>query len=85
MQIKSKYYSKIEQILKNDIEEKLKEYSNFREALFDNLYSFFGRYFTDSGSIYFNATPVHNNVYERVYSDDKDVILFWKTDAILLC
>jgi len=79
MKIKSDYYKKIEVILKKDIDKALERYPNFREELFDKLYSFFSRYFTESGSIYFNSTPFHNNIYEKVYTDDRDVILFWKT------
>jgi len=79
MKIKSNYYSKIEKILKDDIDTALKRYPSFREELFDKLYSFFNRYFTESGAIYFKSTPFHNNVYEKIYTDDKDVVLFWKT------
>lgn len=82
MRIKSGYYSKIEKILLKDIEDKLKGHASFREELFVKLYDFFHRYFTESGSIYFNSTPFHNNIYERVYTDDKDVILFWKTQML---
>jgi len=82
MRIKSNYYRKIEDILKKDIESALKSHPKFRDELFDKLYSFFSRYFTESGSIYFNSTPFHNNVYEKVYTDDKDVILFWKTQML---
>jgi Adenine specific DNA methylase Mod len=79
MRIKSSYYSKIREHLEKDIEEALEKYPKFREELFDKLYSFFSRYFTKSGSIYFNYTPFFQNVYDKVYTDDKDVILFWKT------
>jgi adenine specific DNA methylase Mod len=79
MQIKSSYYSKIREHLEKDIEKALEKYPKFREELFDKLYSFFSRYFTKSGSIYFNYTPFFQNVYDKVYTDDKDVILFWKT------
>jgi len=82
MRIKSNYYRKIEDILKKDIETALKSHPNFRDELFDKLYSFFSRYFTESGSIYFNSTPFHNNIYEKVYTDEKDVILFWKTQML---
>ncbi|MBW2106238.1 MAG: hypothetical protein JRI26_09510 [Deltaproteobacteria bacterium] len=82
MRIKSNYYRKIENILKEDIEAALKSYPKFRDELFDKLYSFFSRYFTESGSIYFNSTPFHNNIYEKVYTDEKDVILFWKTQML---
>jgi len=82
MRIKSKYYEKIEKILKQDIDKALEKYPSFREELFDKLYTFFSRYFTESGSIYFNSTPFHNNIYEKVYTDDRDVILFWKTQML---
>ena len=79
MRIKSSYYSKIREVLEKDINKALEKYPRFREELFDKLYSFFRRYFTKSGSIYFNYTPFFQNVYDKVYTDDKDVILFWKT------
>jgi len=79
MRIKSSYYSKIRELLEKDINNALEKYPKFREELFDKLYSFFSRYFTKSGSIYFNYTPFFQNVYDKVYTDDKDVILFWKT------
>jgi len=82
MRIKSNYYRKIENSLKQDIENALKKYPDFRNELFDKLYSFFSRYFTESGSIYFNSTPFHNNIYERVYTEDRDVVLFWKTQML---
>jgi len=82
MRIKSNYYRKIEELLKKDIEAALKSHPKFRDELFDKLYSFFSRYFTESGSIYFNSTPFHNNIYEKVYTDEKDVILFWKTQML---
>ena len=40
MRVKSNYYSKIEQILKTDIDKALKQYPTFREELFDKLYTF---------------------------------------------
>jgi len=88
MRIKTNYYRKIEEILVRDIEESLATISDinsrkkFKEELFDKLYSFFNRYFTQSGSIYFNQTPFHSNIYEKVYTDEKDVVLFWKTHML---
>ncbi len=79
MRIKSSYYSKIREYLEKDINQALEKYPKFREELFDKLYSFFSRYFTKSGSIYFNYTPFFQNVYDKIYTDDQDVILFWKT------
>jgi uncharacterized protein with von Willebrand factor type A (vWA) domain len=85
MRIKSDYYRKIEKLLQKDIEGKLKDHPKFKEEMFDKLYSFFSRYFTESGSIYFNSTPFHNNIYEKVYTDDRDVILFLENADALLC
>ena len=82
MRIKSNYYSQIEKLLIEDIDKVIKKHPKFREELFDKLHSFFSRYFTESGSIYFNSTPFHNDIYEKVYTDEKDVILFWKTQML---
>jgi len=83
MRIKSRYYEKgAFPKLQVDIEKALKPFPEFREEFFDKLYTFFNRYFSESGSIYFRYTPIHQNVYEKVYTDDKDVILFWKTHML---
>jgi hypothetical protein len=81
--MKSKYYQEgVFPRMKGDIEESIKEFPDFREELFDKLYTFFKRYFNDTGSIYFHHTPYHQKVYERVYTDDRDVMLFWKTHML---
>ena len=83
MEIKSRYYKKgVFPQLKKDIESALVPFPDFREELFDKLYSFFQRYFSESGSIYFRHTPLHQNIYEKVYTDDRDVVLFWKTHML---
>ena len=83
MRIKSRYYEKgVFPKLQKDINEALKPFPNFREELFIKLYNFFHRYFSESGSIYFRYTPLHQNIYEKVYTDDKDVMLFWKTHML---
>lgn len=83
MRIKSRYYEEgVFPKLKQDINEALKPFSGFRDELFEKLYDFFHRYFSESGSIYFRYTPLHQNVYEKVYTNDKDVILFWKTHML---
>jgi len=83
MRIKSNYYKKgVFPQLKKDIDDALKPFPKFRGELFDKLYTFFNRYFSETGSIYFRYTPLHQNVYEKVYTDDKDVILFWKTHML---
>lgn len=83
MRIKSRYYEAgVFPKLQEDINEALKQFPAFRDELFEKLYDFFHRYFSESGSIYFRHTPLHQNVYEKVYTNDKDVMLFWKTHML---
>jgi len=82
MKIKSKYFDKIFVLLKKDIEEKLKEFPEFKEELYNKLYSFFKRYFSESGSLYFVNTSFSERIYERIYTDREDVSLFWKTHML---
>jgi len=83
MRIKSRYYEEgVFPQLQKDIDKALEPFPEFREELFDKLYTFFNRYFSESGSIYFRYTPIYQNVYEKVYTDDKDVMLFWKTHML---
>ena len=80
MRIKSRYFrDKVFPQLQQDIEAVLDQYPDFRTELFDKLYDFFHRYFSESGSIYFRRTRYPQSVYEQVYTDDRDVMLFWKT------
>lgn len=81
MKFKRQYYQSIEKLLKLDIYEALKKQPSFREDLFDKLYQFFSLYFTQNGCIYFNHTPFHNQIYDKVYNG-KDVALFWKTNML---
>lgn len=83
MRIKARYYEKgVFPKLQQDINGALKPFPTFRDEMFEKLYDFFHRYFSESGSIYFCYTPLHQNVYEKVYTEDKDVILFWKTHML---
>ncbi len=83
MRIKSRYYEEgVFPQLHQDITAGLKPFPDFGEELFDKLYTFFQRYFSESGSIYFRYTALHQNIYEKVYTDDRDVILFWKTHML---
>jgi adenine-specific DNA-methyltransferase len=83
MGIKSRYYQHgVFPKLKQDIDQAVSDFPEFREELFDKLYTFFQRYFSESGSIYFRYTPLHQNIYEKVYTDDRNVVLFWKTHML---
>ncbi len=79
MKIKASYYKKTLKVLQSDIERELRVFPEFREELFEKLYNFFKNYFSESGSIYFNDTPYSDNIYEKVYTNNRDVLLFWKT------
>jgi adenine-specific DNA-methyltransferase len=84
MKIKASYFeSGVFPQLQKDIETACQPFeSGFREELFDKLYDFFSHYFSESGSIYFRHTALHHNIYEKVYTDDRDVMLFWKTHML---
>ena len=79
MRIKSQYFDSVFKQLNNEIDEELKEFPDFREEMFDKLYTFFNAYFSESGSIYFNYTPLKSKIYDKIYTNQNDVILFWKT------
>jgi adenine-specific DNA-methyltransferase len=79
LRIKSKYYEKVKEKIDEEIAKVKARYPEFEEELYDKLYTFFKRYISESGAILFNQTPFHNNVYEKIYTDDEDVVLFWKT------
>ena len=83
MRIKARYFEEVMQpFLSREIEKGLQPFPVFKEELFDKLYSFFHRYFTESGSIGFFFTPYHQSIYENIYTNDQDVMLFWKTSRL---
>src|ERR1039458_6874686 len=83
MRIKASYFERaVEPALMIDINAALEDFPEFREELFDKLHAFFNRYFSKPGSICFAYTPQHISVYERVYTDEQDVVLFWKTHML---
>ncbi|MFZ8860943.1 MAG: site-specific DNA-methyltransferase, partial [Thermocrinis sp.] len=79
LRIKSKYYEKVKEEIDEQIAKVKARCPDFEEELYDKLYTFFKRYISESGAILFNQTPFHSNVYEKIYTDDEDVVLFWKT------
>jgi adenine-specific DNA-methyltransferase len=64
MRIKARYFEQgVFPRLRDDIDEACRPFdSRFREELFDRLYTFFHRYFSESGSIYHRYTPLHERV-----------------------
>lgn len=83
MRLKAAYYERqVGPQLLDDVELAVTQFPEFREELFDKLHAFFSRYFSKSGSICFAYTPQHMSVYEKVYTDEQDVVLFWKTHML---
>ncbi len=79
MRIKRGYFQSIRPRLMEAIDARAAPDTAFREELFDKLYTFFSRYFCESGSIYFRHLPAFSKTYERVYADGEEVALTWKT------
>lgn len=82
MRMKRAYFRSIRPKLMAEIDKRAEKDSSFREELFDKLYTFFHRYFCESGSIYFRHLPAFSKTYERVYADGQDVALSWKTQML---
>ncbi|OOQ10943.1 DNA methyltransferase [Helicobacter pylori] len=83
LKAKSQYYHHKKQKLKKLINLKCQNNNDLKEELFDKLYSFFKRYFSANGGIYFNDTPLYDNLYTKSgyekCSLKKDTALFYKT------
>ncbi|GAA8126341.1 hypothetical protein HpKG106_12700 [Helicobacter pylori] len=83
LKAKSKYYQSKKQELKKLINLKCQDNNDLKEELFDKLYSFFKRYFSANGGIYFNDTPLYDSLYTKSdyekCSLKKDTALFYKT------
>ena len=82
MRVKHRYFESIRPKLMQEINQQVKPDSPFREEMFDKLYTFFSRYFCESGSIYFRHIPAFSKIYERVYTRASDVELTWKTHML---
>ncbi len=83
LKAKSKYYQSKKQELEKLIDCKCQNNNDLKEELFDKLYSFFKRYLSANGGIYFNDTPLYDNLYTKSdyekCSLKKDTALFYKT------
>ncbi len=83
MKAKSQYYQSKKKELEKLIELKCQNNNDLKEELFDKLYSFFKRYLSANGGIYFNDTPLYDSLYTKSdyekCSLKKDTALFYKT------
>lgn len=82
LSIKQKYYSKVILQLKERIDTDPIITESFKEDFYNLLYTFFEKYFSECGSVYFAKTANWQRVYEKIYTDNKDVVLFWKTHML---
>ena len=82
LKVKEKYYRQVVDNLKSEIKNDEIITESFKEDFYNLLYNFFEKYFSECGSVYFAKTANWQKVYEKVYSDNKDVVLFWKTNML---
>lgn len=113
MNIKSEHYNKIRYAVEEEIIRVAGDDTPQEDDMYANLYSFFSRYFSPNGSLYFTGAALHNNTYakvyresatdegdhkvkmianptkligdktyEKVYTAEDDVVLFWKTQNL---
>ncbi len=82
LKIKEKYYRGVVSQLNEEINNDNIITDEFKNNFYDMLYNFFEKYFSECGSVYFAKTANWQRVYEKVYDDNKDVVLFWKTHML---
>lgn len=82
MTMKSKHFKMMEEELAKVVNDKTKDFPEFKEELYERLYDFFKDYFTATGSIYYTYNELNKSTYEKVYSDNEDISLFWKTQML---
>jgi len=80
MVAKQSYFKKVKVDLLQQINDTCKDNKDFKDELYDKLYSFFHRYFSESGSIYYNYTPLFYNVYTKAYNENSSEIKTFSTD-----
>ncbi len=79
LKVKSKFFTKkVKPDLEKFIEDRTRDFPEFREELLDRLYDFFHRYLNDTGTPMMALTPYHASVFDRIYGE-ADVRLYWKT------
>lgn len=81
LEIKEKYFKNFKQ----DIMDKLKESkldSDDLGDIYNKLFTFFDSYLNESGTPYFADTPYFKNIHAKVYSNQKDTALFYKTSDL---
>lgn len=73
LQMKSKYFGHIKNLLEKE---------KLNHSIYTKLYNFFSSYLNETGTPFFYDTPLHKNIYARVYTNSKDTSLFYKTQNL---
>ncbi|HEC1582374.1 TPA: site-specific DNA-methyltransferase [Campylobacter upsaliensis] len=73
LHIKQKYFENIRDYLEKE---------ELGHLDYSKLYDFFSTYLNETGTPFFYETPIYKNIYARVYSNSKDVSLFYKTQNL---
>ena len=82
LRIKEDYYKKVLSQFKKEVDDDPILIDENKENFYDVIGNFFDKYFSDTGSIYFVKSANWQKIYEKVYTDNKDVVLFWKTNML---
>lgn len=83
MQIRSHYYKNcVLPSLKDEIDRYLSPFPEYREDIYEKLYTFFSRYLSPTGSICFHNTPQHFSLLNKACSEKEDVCLHWVTHML---
>ena len=73
LQMKSKYFGHIKNLLEKE---------KLNHSIYTKLYNFFSSYLNETGTPFFYDTPMHKNLYAKVYTNSKDTSLFYKTQNL---
>jgi hypothetical protein len=82
LKIKQTYFQKVFETFKNEVMIDTFLVGEFKEEMFEKMYNFFHTYFNESGSVYYAKEINRNLLYEKIYANQKDIILFWKTHTL---
>lgn len=80
MSIKNRYFGEVLSLVNKKIEDEFD--LGIRDEIYNKLYTFFESYLNETGTPFFYNTQIHKNLYDKIYTNAKDVSLFWKTKKL---
>ncbi|MCI6344269.1 MAG: site-specific DNA-methyltransferase [Campylobacter sp.] len=81
LDIKEKYFKNFKQDIMNKLKESGLDSDDLGD-IYNKLFTFFDSYLNESGTPYFADTPYFKNIHAKVYSNQKDTALFYKTSDL---